>query len=55
MYDVHAHLLLRVPYRPLASHDPRQVHNSVGLALAVCQRGVSVSFTTAAALVHELP
>ena len=39
----------------LASHDPRQVHNSLGLALAVCQRGVSVSCTTAAALVHELP
>ena len=31
-----------------------KTHVALGLALAVCQRGVSVGFATAAALVHEL-
>ena len=32
----------------------RQTHIALGLGLAACQRGLSVGFTTAAALVHEL-
>src|ERR1700712_3880101 len=31
-----------------------KTHVTLGLALAACQRGLSVGFTTAAALVHEL-
>ena len=31
-----------------------KTHIALGLGLAVCQRGLSVGFTTAAALVHEL-
>ena len=31
-----------------------KTHISLGLGLAACQRGMSVGFTTAAALVHEL-
>ncbi len=31
-----------------------KTHVSLGLGLAACQRGLSVGFTTAAALVHEL-
>ena len=31
-----------------------KTHIALGLGLAVCQRGMSVGFTTAAALVHEL-
>ena len=31
-----------------------KTHMSLGLGLAACQRGLSVGFTTAAALVHEL-
>ncbi len=31
-----------------------QTHLALGLGLAACQRGLSVGFTTAAALVHEL-
>ena len=31
-----------------------KTHVALGLALAACQRGLSVGFTTAAALVHEL-
>ena len=31
-----------------------KTHIALGLALAACQRGMSVGFTTAAALVHEL-
>ena len=31
-----------------------KTHVALGLGLAACQRGVSVGFTTAAALVHEL-
>ena len=33
---------------------PRKTHVALGLGLAACQRGMSVGFTTAAALVHEL-
>jgi IstB-like ATP binding protein len=31
-----------------------KTHTALGLALAACQKGYSVAFTTAAALVHEL-
>jgi len=31
-----------------------KTHVTLGLGLAACQRGLSVGFTTAAALVHEL-
>ena len=31
-----------------------KTHVALGLGLATCQRGLSVGFTTAAALVHEL-
>ena len=31
-----------------------KTHIALGLSLAACQRGMSVGFTTAAALVHEL-
>jgi hypothetical protein len=31
-----------------------KTHIALGLGLAACQKGLSVSFTTAAALVHEL-
>ena len=31
-----------------------KTHIALGLGLAACQRGISVGFTTAAALVHEL-
>ena len=35
-------------------HRHRQNHIALGLGLAACQKGLSVGFTTAAALVHEL-
>ena len=31
-----------------------KTHVALGLGLAACQRGMSVGFTTAAALVHEM-
>jgi DNA replication protein DnaC len=31
-----------------------KTHIALGLGLAACQRGLSVGFTTAAAMVHEL-
>ena len=31
-----------------------KTHVALGLGLAACQRGMSVGFTTAASLVHEL-
>ena len=31
-----------------------KTHVALGLGLAACQRGLSVGFTTAASLVHEL-
>ena len=31
-----------------------KTHIALGLGLAACQRGMSVGFTTAASLVHEL-
>jgi len=31
-----------------------KTHTALGLGLAACQKGYSVAFTTAAALVHEL-
>ena len=31
-----------------------KTHVALGLGLAACQRGMSVGFTTTAALVHEL-
>ena len=37
-----------------ATVAPARTHIALGLGLAACQRGLSVGFTTAAALVHEL-
>ena len=38
----------------LGSSGTGKAHIALGLGLAACQRGLSVGFTTAAALVHEL-
>ena len=38
----------------LGNSGTGKTHAALGLGLAACQRGVSVGFTTAAALVHEL-
>ena len=38
----------------LGNSGTGKTHIALGLGLAACQRGVSVGFTTAAALVHEL-
>ncbi len=38
----------------LGPSGPGKTHVALGLGLAACQKGMSVSFTTAAALVHEL-
>ena len=38
----------------LGNSGTGKTHVSLGLGLAACQRGLSVGFTTAAALVHEL-
>src|SRR3712207_3088842 len=38
----------------LGSSGRGKTHVALGLGLAACQRGLSVGFTTAAALVHEL-
>ena len=38
----------------LGNSGTGKTHVALGLGLAACQRGVSVGFTTAAALVHEL-
>src|SRR3712207_1045869 len=38
----------------LGSSGTGKTHVALGLGLAACQRGMSVGFTTAAALVHEL-
>ena len=37
-----------------ASSGTGKTHIALGLALAACQRGLAVNFTTAAAVVHEL-
>jgi chromosomal replication initiation ATPase DnaA len=37
-----------------ASSGTGKTHIALGLSLAACQRGLAVSFTTAAAVVHEL-
>jgi DNA replication protein DnaC len=37
-----------------AASGTGKTHIALGLALAACQKGLSVGFTTAAALVHEL-
>ena len=39
----------------LGNSGTGKTHIALGLGLAACQRGLSVGFTTAAALVHELP
>ena len=39
---------------PSATAAPARPHVALGLGLAACQRGLSVGFTTAAALVNEL-
>ncbi len=38
----------------LGNSGTGKTHVALGLGLAVCQRGMSVGFTTAAAMVHEL-
>jgi DNA replication protein DnaC len=38
----------------LGNSGTGKTHVALGLGLAACQRGMSVAFTTAAALVHEL-
>src|SRR3712207_2936361 len=38
----------------LGNSGTGKTHVALGLGLAACQRGMSVGFTTAAALVHEL-
>ena len=38
----------------LGNSDTGKTHVALGLGLAACQKGLSVGFTTAAALVHEL-
>src|SRR3954465_12830285 len=38
----------------LGNSGTGKTHIALGLGLAACQRGISVGFTTAAALVHEL-
>ncbi|MDP6420791.1 MAG: ATP-binding protein, partial [SAR202 cluster bacterium] len=38
----------------LGNSGTGKTHIALGLGLAACQRGLSVGFTTAAALVHEL-
>ena len=38
----------------LGNSGTGKTHVAIGLGLAACQRGLSVGFTTAAALVHEL-
>jgi DNA replication protein DnaC len=38
----------------LGPSGPGKTHAALGLGLAACQKGLSVGFTTAAALVHEL-
>ena len=39
---------------PSATAAPGKTHVALGLGLAACQRGMSVGFTTAASLVHEM-
>ena len=39
---------------PLVPAGPARHHIALGLGLADCQKGLTVGFTTAAALVHEL-
>ena len=39
---------------PSANSGTGKTHVALGLGLAACQKGMSVGFTTAAALVHEL-
>jgi DNA replication protein DnaC len=38
----------------LGNSGTGKTHVALGLGLAACQRGMSVGFTTAAALAHEL-
>jgi hypothetical protein len=38
----------------LLAHPAGKTHSALGLGLAACQKGYSVAFMTAAALVHEL-
>ena len=43
-----------LPVIALGNSGTGKTHIALGLGLAACQRGLSVGFTTAAALVHEL-
>ncbi len=38
----------------IGNSETGKTHIALGLGLAACQKGLSVGFTTAAALVHEL-
>ena len=40
--------------RPCGPSGTGKTHIALGLGLAACQKGLSVSFTTAAALVNDL-
>ena len=39
--------------RTLGPSGTGKTHTALGLGLAACQKGYSVAFTTAAALVHQ--
>ena len=41
-------------WRALGNSGTGKTHIALGLGLAACQKGLSVGFLTAAALVHEL-
>ena len=42
------------PTNDIGNSSTGKTHVALGLGLAACQKGMSVGFTTAAALVHEL-
>ena len=42
------------PTNDIGNSGTGKTHVALGLGLAACQKGMSVGFTTAAALVHEL-
>ena len=53
--QLHVGVLVRpAAYHQFAHVGTGKTHIALGLGLAACQRGMSVGFTTAAALVHEL-
>ena len=46
--------LHKLVHDALGNSGTGKTHIALGLGLAACQKGLSVGFTTAAALVHEL-